>query len=145
MIKRNRALKQPHVQEHTGPVPDPARDVLLSDVRTLIRETRSAVAVTINAGLTLLYWRIGTRIRQDILGGKRAGYGEQIVHALSAQLRLEFGDGFGKRNLFNMIRFAEVEVSNERGEGAAGAAGAAMSDRVLADRKPRLSVGTPNL
>jgi len=42
-----------------------------------------------------------------------------------------------------MIRFAEVEVSNERGEGAAGAAGAAMSDRVLADRKPRLSVGTP--
>jgi predicted HAD superfamily phosphohydrolase YqeG len=60
-------------------------------VRTLIRETRTAVAVTINAGLTFMYWRIGNRIRQDILGGKRAGYGEQIVHALSAQLRLEFG------------------------------------------------------
>ena len=59
-------------------------------------------------GLPLLYWRIGERIHREILGKERAGYGEQIVHALSAQLRLEFGEGFGKRNLFNMIRFAEV-------------------------------------
>ena len=39
---------------------------------------------------------------------KRAGYGEEIVHALSAQLQIEFGKGFTKRNIFNMIRFAEV-------------------------------------
>jgi len=48
------------------------------------------------------------RIHLEILGKERAEYGEQIVHALSAQLKLEFGEGFGKRNLFNMIRFAEV-------------------------------------
>lgn len=113
MTKKNRIQKQPHVQEYTGPGPDPARDVLLADVRTLIRETRTAVAVTINAGLTFMYWRIGTRIREDILGGKRAGYGEQIVHALSAQLRLEFGEGFTTRNLFNMIRFAEAFPDEE--------------------------------
>ena len=88
--------------------PGPAPEALLSEVRDLIRETRSAVAVTVNAGLALLYWRVGERIRQEILGGKRAGYGERIVHALSAQLRVEFGEGFGARNLFNMIRFAEV-------------------------------------
>ena len=36
------------------------------------------------------------------------GYGKEIVHALSAKLQIEFGKGFSKRNLFNMIRFAEV-------------------------------------
>lgn len=56
----------------------------------------------------MLYWQIGTRIRQDILKERRAGYGEKIVHALSAQLTLEFGRGFTSRNLFNMIRFSEV-------------------------------------
>ena len=96
------------MHEDTLTVPKVIQEELLIDLRHLITDTRSAVAVTINAGLTLLYWRIGERIHREILGKERAGYGEQIVHALSAQLRLEFGEGFGKRNLFNMIRFAEV-------------------------------------
>ena len=81
---------------------------LVSDLRTIIEETRSHVAVTANAALTMMYWNIGRRIQQDILKGKRADYGEKIVSALSAQLTAEFGRGFGKRNLFRMIRFAEV-------------------------------------
>jgi len=80
----------------------------LADLRDLITETRSAVAVTVNAGMTLLYWRVGVRIRREILRNERAEYGEQILHALSAKLRAEFGEGFGFRNLFNMVRFAEV-------------------------------------
>ena len=36
------------------------------------------------------------------------GYGEQIVHALSRQLSEEYGPGFGRTNLFYMIRFAET-------------------------------------
>ncbi len=80
----------------------------LDDLRHVITETRSAVAVTVNAGMTLLYWRVGVRIRREILRNERAEYGEQILHALSAKLRAEFGEGFGFRNLFNMIRFAEV-------------------------------------
>lgn len=81
---------------------------LLNDIRLMIEETRSKVAVTVNAGLTMLYWRVGKRINEEILKGKRAEYGEKIVSALSAQLELEYGRGFGKRNLFRMIRFAEV-------------------------------------
>jgi predicted nuclease of restriction endonuclease-like (RecB) superfamily len=92
----------------TPSLPPLIQDELLIDLRHLITETRSTVAVTINAGLTLLYWRVGERIQREILFRERAGYGEQIVHALSAQLRLEFGEGFGERNIFNMIRFAEV-------------------------------------
>lgn len=81
---------------------------LLSEVRELILQTRQAVAQGVNSALVLLYWQIGQRIRTDILKEKRAGYGEQIVSALSAQLTTEFGRGFTKRNLFNTVRFAEV-------------------------------------
>src|SRR5712692_7054404 len=81
---------------------------LLADLRELILQAREQVARTVNSGLTLLYWQIGSRIRTDILREKRAGYGEQIVYALSAQLSTEFGRGFSRRNLFNMLRFAEV-------------------------------------
>ncbi len=81
---------------------------LLTDLREMILTTRQTMAQGINSALVLLYWKIGQRIRTDILKDKRAGYGEKIVHALGAQLSAEFGRGFTKRNLFNMVRFAEV-------------------------------------
>jgi len=81
---------------------------LISDVRELILQAREGVARAVDSGLTVLYWHMGRRIRQDILKEKRAEYGEKIVHALSAQLVAEFGRGFSRRNLFNMVRFAEV-------------------------------------
>src|SRR4030043_695208 len=81
---------------------------LLKDLRELIEGARQDVARQVNSALVLLYWRIGQRIRQDILKEKRAEYGEEIVPTLSAQLVPEFGEGFSKRNLFRMIRFVEV-------------------------------------
>ncbi len=74
----------------------------------MIEETRAAVAVTVNAGLTLLYWRIGKRIGEEILKGERAEYGTEIVSTLSRQLALEYGNGFSAKNLWHMIRFAEA-------------------------------------
>jgi predicted nuclease of restriction endonuclease-like (RecB) superfamily len=59
---------------------------LLSDLRTLIADARQDVARSVNSALVMLYWKVGQRIRQDILKEKRAGYGEEIVHALSRQL-----------------------------------------------------------
>ena len=79
-----------------------------NDIRELILAARESVAHTVNAGLTMLYWQIGDRIRREILKEKRAEYGAEIVSALGRQLEKEFGRGFGKRNLFRMIRFAEV-------------------------------------
>jgi len=81
---------------------------LISDIRSIIKTARHNVAVTVNAGLTLLYWQIGNRIRQDILKEKRADYGEKIISTLSIQLVKEFGNGFSRPNLFRMVRFAEV-------------------------------------
>ena len=81
---------------------------LLSDVRELILEARGQVAQAVNAGLTMLYWQVGQRIRQDTLKEKRAEYGEKIVVSLSRQLEKEFGRGFAEKNLRRMVQFAEV-------------------------------------
>ena len=82
--------------------------LLLSELRELILTARQTVAQVVNSALATLYLEIGRRIRQDVLKSKRAGYGEKIVAALGRQLEQDFGRGFGKRNLFRMIRFAEV-------------------------------------
>src|SRR3954465_3414115 len=85
----------------------PDTDRLLTDLRALIEAGRAHVAQAVNAGMVLLYWSVGDRIRREILGEQRARYGEQIVATLSQQLTTDYGRGFGRRNLFQMIRFAE--------------------------------------
>ncbi|MGD0627527.1 MAG: PDDEXK nuclease domain-containing protein [Thermodesulfobacteriota bacterium] len=81
---------------------------LVGDLRDLILEARRNVARTINSALVLLYWKVGERIRKDILKEKRAEYGEEIVPTLSAQLVKDFGDGFSPPNLSRMVRLVEV-------------------------------------
>jgi hypothetical protein len=48
---------------------------LIEDIRRIIGEARRSVATSVNAGLTLLYWRIGKRIVDEVLGKERAAYG----------------------------------------------------------------------
>ena len=81
---------------------------LLGDIRSLIESARQQTAQAVNAGLVMLYWSIGDRIRRDILRQKRAEYGEEIVPTLSAQLTIECGRGFSRANLFSMVRFTAV-------------------------------------
>ena len=98
-------MAKPKALQTAGEPPDNA---LLGDVRRLIAEAQSGLAATVNSALTLLYWRIGQRIRTEVLKGERAGYGEQIVASLARQLEAEHGRGFGDKNLRHMLRFAEV-------------------------------------
>ena len=81
---------------------------LLTELRQLIAQARQSAAVAVNAGLALMYWRIGERVRREVLQGERASYGEQIVATLSRQLSAEFGRGFEEKNLRRMVQFAEV-------------------------------------
>ncbi len=83
-------------------------DSLFQDLRSLIIEARQDVARQVNSALVLLYWRVGQRIRKDVLKEERAEYGERIVSTLSTQLVIEFGLSFSSRNLWHMLRFAEV-------------------------------------
>lgn len=99
-------------QDAASPIP-PGTDMLLRDLKAMIEETRSAVAVAVNAGLTMLYWRIGRRIGQEVLKGERAEYGKQIVSTLSRHLAHEYGRGFSAKNLRHMFRFAEAFPEQE--------------------------------
>jgi len=56
----------------------------------------------------MLYGQLGKRIRQEILQGERAGYGQRIVVTLSRQLKAEYSDGFSDKNLRRIMQFAEV-------------------------------------
>jgi predicted nuclease of restriction endonuclease-like (RecB) superfamily len=62
----------------------------------------------VNAGLTILYWRIGKRINEEILRGDRAQYRKEVVATLSIQLQNDYGRGFEEKNLRRMIQFAEA-------------------------------------
>jgi len=79
-----------------------------ADVRTMIAQTRDAVARTVNAGVTLLYWRIGKRIQADVLQNQRADYGREILATLSQQLSADFGRGYSYSALTRMVQFAET-------------------------------------
>lgn len=78
---------------------------MLDDLKKLILESKSNVAVLVNSTITILYWKIGRRIQNEVLIGNRASYGKQIVVTLSRQLVSEFGNGFTEKNLWRMIQF----------------------------------------
>ena len=61
----------------------------------------------------MLYWQVGHRLRTEVLGANRAGYGGRIVAAVAARLTAEFGRGFTDKNLRHMIRFAKAFPDRE--------------------------------
>ena len=79
----------------------------------MIADARWHVARMVDASMVILYWRMGQRIRRDILKEKRAEYGREIVSTLSNRLQEEFGRGFSRPNLLRMVRFAEVFPDEE--------------------------------
>lgn len=84
----------------------PKASALALDIGQMIETARAQVAQTANVALTTLYWQIGNRVRQDVLGERRAQYGAEIVAALGRQLEARFGRGFGEKSLRRMVQFA---------------------------------------
>ena len=83
-------------------------DALLTDVSQLINDARHRVVVAVNAELTMLYWRVGKRINEEVLLGKRAEYGKEIIRALAVNLSLQYGKGWGEKQLRNYLNFSEI-------------------------------------
>lgn len=81
---------------------------IISDIKTLIEQSRQQIAVSINATISMLYWQIGKRINSEVLQNQKAEYGKQIVATLSRQLTLEYGRGWSQRHLFYCIKFTEL-------------------------------------
>jgi predicted nuclease of restriction endonuclease-like (RecB) superfamily len=81
---------------------------LFTDIHSLIDESRLKLAQTVNSRLTMLYWKIGDRINEEILKNERAAYGKQIVESLSNKLTEAFGRGWSEKQLHHFIRFSTV-------------------------------------
>jgi hypothetical protein len=83
-------------------------NALFEDGKSLIANARERAAVSVNAELTLLYWQVGRRVRKDVLGGERAGYGQELIAALARRLTAEYGRGWSEQQLRHCLRAAEV-------------------------------------
>lgn len=81
---------------------------LNSQIKQWIDESKQQIAVSVNSTMTLLYWRIGKRIKEEILQDKRAEYGKQVVANLSRTLTLEYGKGWSEQQLRHCLRSADV-------------------------------------
>ncbi|MAC46770.1 MAG: nuclease [Oceanospirillum sp.] len=88
--------------------PSPSQGQLINDVSQLIRSAKQRAAVAVNSEITLLYWQVGQRIYREILHGERAGYGQQVIKALSQELTTQFGRGWGRAHLNYCVQFAQV-------------------------------------
>ena len=92
----------------------PIHSVLIDDLRSIINHARTNVAVKANEEIILMFWEIGERINREVLGNKRATYGQQIVSQVATQLQAEFGEkGFGVRSIRRMMQFAEYFPDNK--------------------------------
>lgn len=60
---------------------------LLSDIRHMIDTARARAVAAVNAELTLLYWQVGRRIRDHVLRGECAGYGQDAHRTMAVVLQ----------------------------------------------------------
>ena len=73
---------------------------LIGGIGELLETARHATARAVNSLMTATYWEVGRRIVEFEQGGKkRAGYGEELLSRLAADLTARFGRGFSAPNL----------------------------------------------
>lgn len=81
---------------------------LVQELKELIVSTKEKVVISVNSSLTLMYWHVGFKINKNILKNNRAEYGKEIIATVSQQLCIEFGRGYSKRNIADMIKFSQI-------------------------------------
>ena len=83
-----------------------AYERLISDVGTLLEEARKKVYTDIDQTLVKTYWEIGRKVIEFEQEGKeKAEYGSELLANLSTDLKLRYGKGFSKSNVYLMRLF----------------------------------------
>lgn len=75
----------------------PVEQTLFADIQALIESSRQRTFVAVNAEMTMLYWRIGLKLKDHILANERADYGKKIILLLAQKLTNLFGRGWGRK------------------------------------------------
>ena len=89
-------------------------ETVIQELRALIEGARQRAAAAVNSELVWLYWQIGRRLQTAVLAEGRAEHGEALVARVSESLTADFGRGFTKRNVYNMLRFAQTFPDPEK-------------------------------
>lgn len=78
---------------------------LITEIKALVRYSRTKAAISINSELINLYFGIG---RSILVRQEKEGWGSNIIDSVAADLKKEFPEmkGFSRRNLQNMRAFA---------------------------------------
>ena len=106
-------------------------DSMLTGVVELLELARRTSARAVNAIMTATYWEIGRRIVEvEQQGQVRAGYGDELLKQLSADLTGQFGRGFSRQNLgrFRSFFLAYSQVEQIRSTPWSKSGGTPMSD-----------------
>lgn len=81
-------------------------DRLLVDARKIIDTARANAVRSVDFNRVMMYWNLGKRIFEEEQQGKeRAEYGAYIIKGLAARLEIEYGSGFGVRQLDQSRKF----------------------------------------
>lgn len=91
-------------QEPTGQL----STLLLPKIQELIDAARGRAAAAVNAELTMLYWQIGSLLKEHVLEGQRAAYGKQVIEQLAVDLTSRYGKGWSHQQLRHCLRTAET-------------------------------------
>lgn len=76
---------------------------LIKDIGKILEEGRTKAFIVVNEILVKTYWEIGRRIVVfEQQGKERAEYGSYLLEKLSKDLKLRYGKGFSKSNLYLM-------------------------------------------
>ena len=79
--------------------------LLYQDACTIIDQAKEVAYRQVNETLVKRNWLLGFRIQHEVLKGKRAEYGEQVVANLAEKLTEKYGKGFIIRNLHHFVDF----------------------------------------
>ena len=77
-------------------------------ISDIIAQAKNNAEIAVNSELVTLYWNVGRIIKTQILEGDKPEYGKSAITELSRELVTEYGRGYSKTNLFNMVKFYEV-------------------------------------
>ncbi len=78
-------------------------NLLINSIGELLEKSRAQVVQTIDTILVRTYWEVGKRIVDyEQKGGEKAEYGSELLSRLSKDLKLKYGKGFSKSNVYLM-------------------------------------------
>jgi hypothetical protein len=82
---------------------------IISDIKSIITQSRDRAIKAVDHQRTLMYWHIGKRIFEEEQEGKdRADYGKYLTEYIANELEPEFGSGFSKRQIELFRQFYRV-------------------------------------